>query len=62
MFSRCTGRTMTSLRDLRIERAREDDVSLILTMIKALADYERLAQAVVATEETVRNTLFGSNP
>ena len=53
---------MTSLRDLRIERAREDDVSLILTMIKALADYERLAQAVVATEETVRNTLFGSNP
>jgi GNAT superfamily N-acetyltransferase len=53
---------MTSLRDLRIERASEDDVSLILTMIKALADYERLAPAVVATEETVRNTLFGSNP
>ena len=52
---------MTSL-DLRIEPATEDDVSLILTMIKALADYERLAQAVVATEETVRNTLFGSNP
>ena len=53
---------MTSLRDLRIERASEDDVSLILTMIKALADYEHLAQAVVATEETVRDTLFGSNP
>jgi GNAT superfamily N-acetyltransferase len=53
---------MTSLRDLRIEPAREDDVSLILTMIKALADYERLALAVVATEETVRDTLFGSKP
>src|ERR1700722_8709364 len=37
--------TMTSL-DLRIERASEDDVSLILTMIKALADYEHLALAV----------------
>jgi GNAT superfamily N-acetyltransferase len=53
---------MTSLHDLRIERASEDDVSLILTMIKALADYEHLALAVVATEETVRDTLFGSKP
>jgi GNAT superfamily N-acetyltransferase len=53
---------MTSPGDLRIERATEDEVSLILTMIRALADYECLAHAVVATEETVRTSLFGSKP
>src|SRR5450755_4589470 len=53
---------MTPPSELRIDPATEDDVPLILTLIKALADYERLAQAVVATEEGVRETLFGSNP
>jgi GNAT superfamily N-acetyltransferase len=53
---------MTPPGELRIERATEDDVPLILTLIKALADYERLAQAVVATEERVRTSLFGANP
>jgi GNAT superfamily N-acetyltransferase len=31
-------------------------------MIKALAEYERLADEVVATETKVRESLFGSNP
>jgi GNAT superfamily N-acetyltransferase len=53
---------MTPPIDLRIDRASEDDVPLILTLIKALADYERLADAVVATEERVRTSLFGPNP
>jgi len=44
---------------LRIDPATEDDVPLVLTLIKALADYEKLAQSVVATEDTVRQTLFG---
>jgi GNAT superfamily N-acetyltransferase len=48
--------------ELRIDRATQDDVPLILTLIKALADYERLAEAVVATEDRVRTTLFGVNP
>ena len=43
----------------RIEPASEADVPLILRMIKALADYERLADQVVATEAGLREALFG---
>jgi GNAT superfamily N-acetyltransferase len=38
------------------------DVSLILQFIKALAEYERLAHAVEATESDIRRDLFGENP
>ncbi len=36
-----------------------DDVPLILQFIKALAEYEKLAHEVVATEELLKETLFG---
>jgi GNAT superfamily N-acetyltransferase len=42
----------------RIEPASERDVPLILKLIKDLAEYERLSHAVVATETTVRESLF----
>jgi GNAT superfamily N-acetyltransferase len=45
--------------DFRIERATARDVSLILSLIKALAEYERLADHVVATEAGLRESLFG---
>ena len=45
--------------DFRIEAASETDVPLILRMIKALADYERMSDEVVATESSVRQALFG---
>jgi GNAT superfamily N-acetyltransferase len=45
---------------LRIRVATEDDVPLILRFIRELAEYERLAHDVVATEESVRTTLFGN--
>ena len=48
--------------DVRIDPAREQDVPLILRLIKALAEYERLSHQVVATEATLRDTLFGPNP
>jgi GNAT superfamily N-acetyltransferase len=48
--------------DLRIAPAREQDVPLILSLIKALAEYERLAHEVVATESDVRESLFGPRP
>jgi GNAT superfamily N-acetyltransferase len=51
-----------TIEQLRIERATERDVPLILRLIKALADYERMADEVVATEETLRETLFGAHP
>jgi len=46
-------------RDVRIEPARIGDVPLLLRLIKALAEYERLSDQVSATEESVRETLFG---
>jgi GNAT superfamily N-acetyltransferase len=42
----------------RIAPATEKDVSLVLTLIRDLAEYENLAHAVVATEETLRESLF----
>ncbi len=44
---------------LVIEEASEKDVLLIMKFIKGLAEYERLADRVVATEEILRETLFG---
>ena len=50
---------MTLPADLRIESATERDVPFILSLIKALAEYEQLAHEVVATEDSVRESLFG---
>lgn len=47
-----------SLSDFEIRPAVVDDVPLILSFIKKLADYERLAHEVVATEESLKKTLF----
>ena len=44
---------------LTIRFATPDDTPLVLEFIKGLADYERLAHEVVATEELLRRTLFG---
>jgi GNAT superfamily N-acetyltransferase len=46
----------------QIRPATERDVPLILDMITALAEYEKLAHAVTATQETVRESLFGAHP
>lgn len=45
--------------ELVLRDATEDDVPLILQCIRDLAEYERLSDACVATEESVRETLFG---
>ncbi len=47
---------------LTIARAAIEDVPLILTFIKELAEYEKLSDAVVATEATLREQLFGERP
>ena len=39
-----------------------DDVPLVLAFIRALAEYERLPHEVVATEDGLRETLFGPRP
>ena len=38
------------------------DVPLILQFIQELAEYEKLSHEVVATEEDIRNVLFGDQP
>jgi GNAT superfamily N-acetyltransferase len=43
-----------------IRSANESDVPLILQFIKELAEYEKLAHEAVATEESLRDNLFGS--
>lgn len=47
---------------LQILPATEADAPLILELIRALAEYEKLAHKVTATEARVRDTLFGSKP
>lgn len=47
---------------LILRPARQEDVPLILTYIRELAEYERLEQSVVATEEELRRHLFGQRP
>ena len=46
----------------RLGPASEKDVGLILRLIKELAVYEKLADAVVATEDDLRGALFGPKP
>ena len=43
-----------------IRAATDADVPLILQFIRDLAEYERLSHKVVATEERLRQSLFGS--
>ena len=45
--------------DTRVREASEGDVPLILSLIRELAEYEKLSHEVVATEDGLRNSLFG---
>jgi len=47
---------------LRISAAAESDVPVILKFIRDLAEYEKLLHLVVATEEDIREHVFGANP
>lgn len=44
-----------------IKTATIADVSLILSLIKELAEYEKLSHEVVATENLLKETLFGNH-
>jgi GNAT superfamily N-acetyltransferase len=48
--------------DVRIVRATERDVPVILELIRGLAEYERLLHVFEATEDRLRRTLFGERP
>jgi len=46
---------------LRIVPAAEQDLALVLGFIRKLAEYEKLSHQVVATEENIREHVFGAN-
>ena len=48
--------------EVRIETATIHEVPLLLSLIRALAEYERMSDAVVATEASLRDSLFGTTP
>jgi GNAT superfamily N-acetyltransferase len=48
--------------NVRIEPAAVQDVPVILMLITELAEYERLADEVEATEASLRDSLFGPTP
>ncbi|HOX89434.1 MAG TPA: GNAT family N-acetyltransferase [Burkholderiaceae bacterium] len=48
--------------NFRIEAARPQDCAVLVELIRALADYEKLAHLVQTTEEQVRAELFGPAP
>jgi GNAT superfamily N-acetyltransferase len=47
---------------IEIARAQPADVPVILTLIRELAEFERLLDQVTATEEAISESLFGSQP
>jgi GNAT superfamily N-acetyltransferase len=49
-------------RSVAIRTAREDDVPVIVSLIRELAEYEREPDAVAATEDDIRAALFGPSP
>ena len=47
---------------LHIRRARPGEAPLVLTLIRELAEYEKLSHEVEATETDIDAALFGDNP
>ena len=48
----------TNLENFRLRTTEEKDVPLILSFIKKLAEYEKMSDDVVTTEEVLRESLF----
>ncbi len=51
-----------SAREFEVREARPKDVAAIAAMIRALAEYEKLAHACVSTEDDLQRALFGRDP
>jgi GNAT superfamily N-acetyltransferase len=48
--------------DLLIVPAQESQLDLILSFVRKLAEFEHLADKVIADQETLRESLFGARP
>jgi GNAT superfamily N-acetyltransferase len=52
----------TSIENFTIRNATKIDIPIILSFIRELAEYEKLSNEVVATEESLTKSLFGGHP
>jgi GNAT superfamily N-acetyltransferase len=50
---------MKEVKNLVIRKAKIKDVTLIISLIKELAEYEKLSSEVIADENLLKETLFG---
>ncbi len=48
----------TSIDNLRLKKAKIEDTGLILDLIKEIATYEKMLDQVVATEESLKESIF----
>jgi diamine N-acetyltransferase len=53
---------MATATPLAIDRARPEDIALILCLIRELADYEKLLHEVEATQDMIAAVLFCDSP
>lgn len=53
---------MAAATGFQIRLAQRDDVPVILSLIRELAEYERAPNEVIATEDQLRENLFGAHP
>ena len=51
----------TSIDNLKIRETNEKDCELILSLIKEIAEYEKMSNEVIATEETLLEYIFKNN-
>lgn len=51
----------TKIPGFTIHHADENDISIILELIKSLAAFEKLSNEVVATEDQLKRTIFGKD-
>ena len=51
----------TSIDNLKIRETSEEDCGLILSFIKEIAEYEKLSDEVVATEDILKESIFNNN-
>ena len=49
------------IENIKIRKAEPKDVTIILNLIKELAEYEKLLDEVTATEDKLMNTIFGKD-
>ncbi|ATD55673.1 GNAT family N-acetyltransferase [Clostridium chauvoei] len=51
----------TNIENLKLRETTIEDIPLILSLIKEIAEYEKMSHEVIATEETLKKSIFENN-